>query len=83
MTYFLENLLPTTCKMGVFLPFRDGWFGADIHAEALLFEQLHRSVWGIRPSGELWQIFSVVMKPLSVEETRRCIRDASGVTISY
>ncbi len=84
MEYFFKEVLPD-CKAGVFLPFRDGKWGAGIVGEAKFLDENGHSIWQIDAEGHISRIFfnEVATLALSVEETRKRIRNQDGSRKPY
>lgn len=82
MNYFSEEVLPN-CHGGVFLPFRDGKWGAGVFKEAQYYSDRGFPIWVINPDGFIDHLRLANVQPLSVEETRARIRTADGKTIPY
>ena len=78
MRYYYERVLPD-CHGGIFLPFRDGAWGAGVHGEAKFLSQADKPVWLISPHGFIEPVRDVgAVYALTVEETRRRIRTPDG-----
>ncbi len=71
MHYFLERVVPA-CQGGVFLPFRDGRWGAGVYAEAAVVLRMHYPAYKISPDGEIRPVLDLrnEPEPLSADETR-------------
>lgn len=82
MLYFLEKVLPQ-CQSGIFLPFRDGKWGAGVYKEAKYFTDWNFPIWTINPLGVIEYIYLQDIHPLSVEETRERIRATDGTILPY
>jgi hypothetical protein len=84
MAYFTEIVLPR-CIGGVFLPFRDGAWGAGVHKEALWFAARGLPVWSIDTDGVIIHFLpsDSNLKVLTPEETRLRIRDEKGKSLPY
>lgn len=84
MNYFFFEMLPK-CHAGIFLPFRDGKWGAGIVGEAEFLINKRFPVWQITFDGVISEISLTEIKAqaLSIEETRIRIRDDSGKSIPY
>ena len=82
MDYFTKQVLPS-CQGGVFLPFRDGAWGAGVHKEAKFCVDQGHPVWIIAPDGAIVSLDISTVQPLTVEETRSRIRTSSGETVPY
>lgn len=74
MDYYVLEVLPR-CDGGVFLPFRDGAWGAGVYQEARALADRGRPIWVIRHDGgsRLQELGRV--RVLSVDETRARVRD--------
>lgn len=83
MKYFMLEVLPS-CRMGIFLPFRDGKWGAGVFKEAQRLEEMGMSVFEISAEGD-FKVMNMgeINRVLSVEETRARIRDKDGNFLSY
>jgi hypothetical protein len=74
MNYYYQEVLPK-CTMGVFLPFRDGSFGAGVFGEAKFIQDLGHPIYKINPRGNsIWLLDLSRVHVLSVEETRARIK---------
>ncbi len=82
MDYYTLELLPC-CGAGIFLPFRDGAWGAGVYLEAECFVKRGKPIWKITPEGEIEELEFANMQPLSVEATRARIRDLNGSMLAY
>ncbi len=84
MNYFFFEMLPK-CHAGIFLPSRDGKWGAGIVGEAEFLINKRFPVWQITFNGVISEISfaEIKTKALSIEETRLRIRDASGKPTTY
>lgn len=84
MNYFFKVMLPK-CRAGIFLPFRDGKWGAGIVGEAEFLINKGFLVWQITFDGIISKISpaEIKTKVLSIEETRIRIRDDFGQSIPY
>ncbi|MDD5251681.1 MAG: hypothetical protein PHT12_03535 [Patescibacteria group bacterium] len=82
MTYFLQEMLPP-CSAGVFLPFRDGKFGAGVCAEADFLASRGCPIFEVSAEGRVTPLVLDSARALSVEETRARIRDAHGARIPF
>jgi len=52
MDYFTKQVLPS-CQGGVFLPFRDGAWGAGVYKEAKFYADQGYSIWTIAHDGTM------------------------------
>ncbi len=83
MDYFYSSVLPQ-CSAGIFLPFTDGQYGAGVHGEARWLMERGWPIWGISYKGKIKKIYQLREMPaLSVDETRKRIRDAQGGLLPY
>ncbi len=82
MTYFTEEVLPS-CRGGIFLPFRDGKWGAGVFKEAQYYSDRNFPIWSINAEGFVGQLVLANIHPLSIEETRARIRTSDGKIIPY
>jgi hypothetical protein len=83
MLYFTEKVLPS-CEGGIFLPFRDGRWGAGIFSEARILLAKRRPVWLITLSGRATRLQSMKgIVPLSVSETRQRVYKKGGTIRPY
>lgn len=82
MNYFYELVLPF-CDSGIFLPFRDGKWGAGVFGEALFFTERGQRIYEIdcRANIKMADIKSV--KSLSIPETRQRVYDHNGNILPY
>ena len=82
MKYFTEQVLPS-CQGGIFLPFRDGAWGAGVFKEAKFYSDKGQPIWVIASDGNIMPLELSSVQSLSVEETRARIRTPSGETTPY
>lgn len=82
MGYYLEKVL-SKCKAGIFLPFRDGKWGAGVFKEAERLSELNCPIFMINPAGFIQKIDIKNAKVLTIEETRVRIRDSKGQRLPY
>ena len=83
MNYYFEEVLPY-CDGGIFLPFRDGAWGAGVYGEARALSAQGCGIWQIDADGVISHASLLThAHVLSVEETRARIRDAAGQPIPY
>ena len=72
MKYFLEEVLPG-CEGGVFLPFRDGLFGAGVAKEALVLLKEAKPIWSVTVGDDEITFIPIKsqdqIKSLTLEET--------------
>ena len=78
MDYFTKELLPVCCNGGVFLPLRSGEWSSGVWLEAQFLGSLGYPLWKIDAEGKVTPIRAEEMKSLSLEETRRRLRDSEG-----
>jgi len=83
MEYFFYEVLPH-CHAGIFLPFRDGRWGAGVFGEAKVLLGQLRPIWKINPEGVMSsvRILDDDLR-LSIEETKSRILTASNEWIPY
>ena len=83
MDYYYKEVLPN-CSAGIFLPFRDGKWGAGVLAEAEFLHNRGCPIFQIDTEGRVTKIdFLDPIQALSIEETRKRIRTESGETVPY
>lgn len=82
MDYFTKQVLPS-CQGGVFLPFRDGAWGAGVYKEAKFYADQGHPIYMIVLDGIITPLDLSTIQSLTVEETRSRIRTASGETVPY
>jgi hypothetical protein len=83
MEYFFEEVLPD-CHAGIFLPFRDGTWGAGVFGEAAVLLEQGRLVWKITPDGTITKVNDLDGSlKLSINETLARIKTASGEWAPY
>lgn len=84
MDYYALEVLPA-CDGGVFLPFRDGAWGAGVFKEMEVIAGRGCPIWEIRWDGTLLTLDLAVARSrvLSVEETRARVRDAAGHPLPF
>lgn len=82
MDYYTIEVLPS-CDGGVFLPFRDGAWGAGVFREAEAIASRGCPVWTISPEGEVLAVDLSKVRVLSVADTRVRIRDAAGKPLPF
>ena len=83
MNYYYKEILPT-CNAGIFLPFRDGKWGAGVFAEAEFLHNKGCPIFQIDMKGMVTKIDDLsAVEVLSIEETRKRIRTESGETVPY
>lgn len=83
MDYYYKEVLPW-CNAGIFLPFRDGSWGAGVFGEAEFLAKLGLPIFQITHDGLITRINNLIDVPvLSIEETRLRIRTASGEIAPY
>ena len=69
MEYYFQNILPYM-KMGVFLAFEDGMFGAGVYKEAEFLYKQGSLVYEIARDGKITALELDEERRLSIEETR-------------
>ena len=77
MRYYTDEVLPS-CQGGVFLPFRDGAWGAGVFKEAETIAAAGHPVWTITADGSVVAADLARVRVLTVDETRARIRDGLG-----
>jgi len=82
MEYYFQEVLPA-CGGGVFLRFRDGKWGAGVYAEAKFFVDRGLPIWIISPEGFVRSEDLKIVQVLTIEETRKRIRDEIGNKLAY
>lgn len=82
MDYFFKMVLPS-CRAGIFLPFRDGAWGAGVFGEAQFLSGQGCPIYQITNDGCVSQIDLTEVSALSIEETRSRIRYPSGKIKPY
>jgi len=83
MRYFFEKVLPG-CRAGIFLPFRDGMWGAGVFGEAIVLMEQECPIWEISPGGVIARICDLDGSlELSIDETLARIKTASGEWAPY
>ena len=82
MDYFFKKVLPD-CHGGVFLPFRDGAWGAGVVGEADFIAGQGFPIWQITCAGEISRVDIAKIRRLDIEETRSRVRTPSGETNPY
>lgn len=82
MAYFFEEVLPF-CGGGIFLPFRDGAWGAGVYGEGAFCVDRSLPVWGIDAAAHVWCVDMKLVWPLTKEETMRRVRTATGEPVPY
>lgn len=82
MEYYFKEVLPS-CSGGIFLPFRDGLFGAGVWGEAEFLSASSRPLWKINPDGGILPLRLEEMVMLSIKNTIARIRTVEGVSIPY
>ena len=72
MLYYYQEVLPL-CQAGIFLPFRDGKWGAGVFGEAEFFLKKGQLVYQITHLGAVTPIIDLEeIHPISIAETRQC-----------
>lgn len=83
MDYYYTEVLPA-CSTGIFLPFRDGTWSAEVFGEAQFLYNRGCDIFQIDSGGKVTKIDYIdTMRVLSIEETRNRIRTESGEIIPY
>jgi len=82
MEYYFQVVLPA-CGGGIFLPFRDGKWGAGVFGEAQAIARQGGPVWEITHRGIISTVELREVRVLSVEDTRSRIRTPTGDPKSY
>lgn len=87
MVYFTEEVL-LDCDIGIFLAFRDGYWGAGVFKEAKEMHKAGKKIFEIYQRGNYWYIEPMHIevsekKLLTVEETRARIRDKDRNPLPY
>jgi hypothetical protein len=83
MGYFFSEVLPSCCA-GIFLPFRDGKWGAGVFGEAIVLMEQECPIWEISPGGIITPIDALNGSlELSIDETLARIKTASGEWAPY
>jgi len=83
MDYYYKEVLPS-CRIGIFLPFRDGSWGAGVFGEAEFLDQRGSLIYQITHDMVISRIGDLSrINVLSIEETRLRIRTASGEIAPY
>jgi hypothetical protein len=70
MSYFYQVFIPEMA-IGVFLPFRDGMYGAGVYGEAVLMRQFKKPIYQISLDGKITELELDAKKRLSIKETLR------------
>ncbi len=76
MDYYFREVLPK-CHGGIFLPFRDGKYGAGVFGEAEFLQKQGCRIWQITDTGYISRLELSASLALSVYETRSRIRTPS------
>ncbi|MFA5831742.1 MAG: hypothetical protein WC878_08015 [Candidatus Paceibacterota bacterium] len=84
MQYYFSEVLPF-CDGGLYLPFRDGTWGAGVFGEAKFFVQRNGTswVWTIDAGALIRLVHLESVRALSVSETRARVYDSKGVFLPY
>jgi len=82
MEYYYREVLPE-CHGGIFLPFRDGKFGAGVFGEAKFLADRKCPTWQITAAGIISKLDLRADLALSVAETKSYIRTLTGETKPY
>ena len=80
MDYYFQAVLPE-CHAGIFLPFRDGMWGAGVYQEARFLAEQGRSIHQITFDGFISPVCNINI--LTVDETRARIRTPDEKIIPY
>ena len=84
MTYYFSEVLPF-CHGGIFLPFRDGAWGAGVYGEAEFFASKNGSskVLEIDWKAQVRMVRLESAVRLTVQETRRRVYGENGILLPY
>ncbi len=84
MDYFYKKVLPA-CQIGIFLPFRDGKWGAGVYKEAKKMSETGCPIFRISNEGliSLVKIEDIAPLSISIEETRARVRTPAGDKVPY
>lgn len=82
MDYFFKKVLPG-CDAGVFLPFRDGAWGAGVFGEAEILASRGCPIYQITSDGIITRVNLDEIRVLTIEETIIRIRAKTGETVPY
>lgn len=82
MSYFYKIVLPS-CRAGIFLPFRDGKWGAGVFGEALALKNENCPIYTIDHLGKIKPVDLKSVTALSVTETQKRVRNDKGESIPY
>ncbi|MDP1629544.1 MAG: hypothetical protein Q8L57_02900 [bacterium] len=82
MDYFFKKVLPG-CNAGVFLPFRDGAWGAGVFGEAEVLTNQGCPIYQITAEGVITWVNLDKIRVLTIEETISRIRTKTGETVPY
>lgn len=82
MDYYVLEVLPS-CHGGVFLPFRDGAWGAGVFKEAQAIAAQGGTVWTITADGQVTATDLAEVRVLTVDETRARVRDGRGKPLPF
>jgi hypothetical protein len=80
MQYYFSEVLPF-CDTGIFLPFRDGAWGAGVFGEAKFFNRPW--VWTINADAQVRIVHLETVQALSISETRARIYGPNGILLPY
>ena len=80
MQYYFFEVLPF-CDTGIFLPFRDGVWGAGVYSEAKFFRAPW--VWMIDADVNIRLVDLASVHALTIEETRKRIYGPNGILLPY
>jgi len=85
MDYYFREVLPK-CDGGIFLPFKDGKWGAGVFGECEFLRRNTKPTWEITHNGVISLIIfwePVQKRVLSVEETRARVYSPNGKILVY
>ena len=78
MDYYFKVVLPG-CDAGIFLPFRDGAWGAGVYGEAKFLADRGCPIYAITHEGVISSVRLEDVRELTVDETRARIRAAGAI----
>jgi hypothetical protein len=82
MDYYFQEVLPG-CSAGIFLPFRNGAWGAGIFGEAEILANRGCPIYQITSDGIITRANLDEIRVLTIEETISRIRAKTGETVPY
>ncbi len=82
MDYYFKKVLPK-CQAGIFLPFRDGAWGAGVFGEAEALASRGCPIYQITMEGVITRANLDEIRVLTIEETITRIRTTDGKTVPY